>query len=71
MHVQRNPVDAIPGTLVVVCDVDVDVWSKEGYVPFPSRENGISILWVSVCECETISNQELGLGDLYVVKLFV
>ena len=29
VHVQRNPVDAIPGTLVFVCDVDVDVWSKE------------------------------------------
>ena len=38
-----------------------------------SRENGISILWVSGCECETTSNQELvrGLGDLYVLELFV
>ena len=35
------------------------------------RENGISILWISWCECETTSNQELGLGDLYVVELFV
>ena len=32
MHVQRNPVDAIPGTLVFVCDVDVDVWSKKRMV---------------------------------------
>ena len=38
---------------------------------FLSRENGISILWISWCECETTSNQELGLGDLYVVELFV
>ena len=35
------------------------------------RENGISILWVSGSECETTSNKELGLGDLYVVELFV
>ena len=30
VHAQKNPVDAIPGTLVIACDVDVDVWSKEG-----------------------------------------
>ena len=44
---------------------------KNARSQFLSRENGISILWISWCECETTSNQELGLGDLYVVELFV
>ena len=35
-----------------------------------SLESGISILWIPWCECETTSNQELGLGDLYVMELF-